>query len=85
MDFQFKCSPLSNKNFLNFDSVFGAIANKNVLETVIAVNIEIKTPRPSVRANPFMADVPSQKRMMAVIIEEMFESRIESHAREKPS
>ena len=80
-----KWNPLENRNFLKDDVVFGAIANKNVLETVIAVNIEIKTPRPKVRAKPLMAEVPNQKRMMAVIIEEMLESRIESHARENPS
>ena len=79
------CSPLLNKNFLNRDSVFGTMANKKVRETVIAVNIEIKTPIPRVKANPFIAEVPSQKSMTAVMIEDMFESRIESHARENPS
>ena len=61
------------------------MANKNVRDTVIAVNMEMSTPRPRVKAKPLMADVPSQKRMIAVIIDEMFESRIESQAREKPS
>ena len=83
------CNPLLNKNFLNFDSLlsndFLATANKNVLDMVMAVSIEIKTPIPKVRAKPLIAEVPSQKRMMAVMIEEMFESRIESHALEKPS
>ena len=61
------------------------MANKNVLDTVMAVNMEITTPMPRVRAKPLTADVPNQKRMIAVMIEEMFESRIESHALEKPS
>lgn len=61
------------------------MAKRNVRDTVMAVNIDTKTPKPSVSANPLIADVPSQKRIMAVIIEEIFESRIESHAREKPS
>lgn len=51
----------------------------------MAVNIETITPIPSVRAKPLIALVPSQNRIIAVMIEEMFESRIESHAREKPS
>jgi hypothetical protein len=51
----------------------------------MAVNIETKTPIPSVSANPFIADVPSQNRIIEVIIEEMFESLIDSHALEKPS
>ena len=77
-----------NKNFDNFVAsplFFGARAKRNVLETEMAVNIEIKTPRPRVSAKPLIAEVPSQKRIIAVIIEEMFESRIESQALEKPS
>ena len=66
-------------------SFFGAIAKRKVRETVIAVNMEIKTPNPSVSAKPLIAEVPSQKRIIAVIMDEIFESRIDSHAREKPS
>ena len=51
---------------------------------VIAENIDTNTPIPRVSANPLISDVPSQKRMIAVIILEMFESRIENQAREKP-
>ena len=61
------------------------MAKRNVRDTVIAVNIEMSTPRPRVRAKPLMALVPSQKRTMAVMMLETFESRMESHARVKPS
>ena len=61
------------------------MAKRKVRETVIAVNIEIITPIPNVNANPLIAEVPSQKRITAVIIEEIFESLMESHARENPS
>lgn len=77
--------PLLNKNLLKPLSPFGAMANKNVRETEMAVNIEIKTPSPSVRAKPLTALVPNQNKTIAVMIEETFESRIESQAREKPS
>ena len=60
------------------------MAKRNVRETVMAVNIEMSTPSPSVRAKPLMADVPSQNKTMAVMIEEMLESRMESQARVKP-
>ena len=61
------------------------MAKRNVREIIIAVSMEIKTPKPKVRAKPFIEDVPNQKRIIAVMMEEMFESRIESHARENPS
>ncbi len=61
------------------------MAKRNVLETVMAVNIDIRTPMPKVKANPFTADVPSQKSMMAVMMDEILESRIESHALLNPS
>ena len=51
----------------------------------MAVNILIRTPRPRVSAKPFTEEVPSQNKTMAVIILEMFESRIESQARANPS
>src|SRR3989338_7459574 len=60
-------------------------AKRNVRETVIAVSIETKTPSPKTSAKPLMSDVPSQNRMTAVIMDEMFESRMEGHARAKPS
>ena len=74
-----------NKNLFKLDSDLGTTAKSSVLETVIAVNIETKTPMPSVRAKPLTAAVPSQKRMAPVMIEETLESRIESQARLKPS
>src|SRR3989344_2990364 len=54
-------------------------------DTMMAVNIEMATPMPKTSAKPFTSEVPSQKRMSAVIIEEILESRIESQARAKPS
>ncbi len=51
----------------------------------MAVNMDMTIPRPSVRAKPLTAEVPSQKSTIAVMIEEMLESRIESHALRKPS
>ncbi len=77
--------PFENKNFLTEVSAPNVIARRSVLERVMAVNIETRTPMPSVRANPLTAEVPSQKRIKAVMMEEIFESRIESHARAKPS
>src|SRR3989344_248211 len=61
------------------------IADKKILVIVIAENIDTITPIPSVNAKPLIKDVPNQKRMRAVIILEIFESRIENQAREKPS
>src|SRR3989344_1503423 len=61
------------------------MAKRNVLEMVIAVNIEITTPKPRVKAKPLTAEVPNQNKMIAVMIEEMFESLIESQALENPS
>ena len=51
---------------------------------VMAESIETKTPIPRVKAKPLIKEVPNQKRIIAVIILEMFESRIENQAREKP-
>ena len=72
-----------NKNFANLPCwlSLGAMAKRKVLETTMAVNIDTKTPIPSVKANPLTADVPNQNKITAVIIEEIFESRIESQAR----
>ena len=61
------------------------MAIKNVRETVIAVSIETSTPNPNTSAKPLISDVPNQKRMIAVIIDEIFESRMDGHARPKPS
>jgi len=45
----------------------------------------IKTPIPNTKANPLIKLVPNQKRMTAVMMLEIFESRIASHARLNPS
>ena len=51
----------------------------------MAVIMDTNTPTPKVRANPLTADVPSQKRIAAVISEEIFESLMESQALLNPS
>ena len=61
------------------------MAKRKVLETEMAVIMDTNTPIPKVRANPLTEDVPSQKRIMAVMIEEIFESRMESQALLNPS
>jgi len=43
------------------------------------------TPIPKVSANPFTSDVPTVKRITDEIKLEMFESRIDGHARVNPS
>src|SRR3989338_8523481 len=60
-------------------------AKRNVRDTEMAVSIETSTPSPKTSAKPLMSDVPSQKRNTAVIMDEILESRIEGHARAKPS
>ena len=77
--------PLPNKNRLKPPFASMPSAKRNVRETEIAVSIETKTPSPKTSAKPWMIEVPNQKRMTAVIIEEILESRIEGHARPKPS
>ena len=57
---------------------------KKTFVSTIAENIDMRTPRPRVSAKPLISDVPNQKRISAVKIEEMFESRIENQARSKP-
>lgn len=58
---------------------------KNVLVTVMAENMDTKTPRTKVSANPSIKLEPNQKRIIPVMMLEILESRIESHARENPS
>src|SRR3989344_5152973 len=60
-------------------------AKRNVRDTVIAVSIDTRTPSPKTSAKPLMSDVPNQKRMTAVIMEEMLESRTVGHGRPNPS
>src|SRR3989344_187442 len=77
-------APLPNKNLLILPSP-NFKAKRKVRETVMAVNILIKTPIPKVRAKPLTTLVPIQKRITEVIRLDMFESRMEGHARLKPS
>src|SRR3989344_196238 len=58
---------------------------KIVLVTVIAVNIETKTPIAKVTAKPRTSPVPIKYKIPAVISEEILESLIEDQARLKPS
>ena len=74
-------APDPYRNLVNLFIFVLLAAKRSVRDAVMAVNIETATPRPRVRANPLIAEVPSQKSTTAVMIEEMFESRIESHAR----
>src|SRR3989344_2491213 len=67
------------------DFAFTPSATRNVRETEMAVSIETRTPSPKTSAKPLMSDVRNQKRMTAVIIEEMLESRMEGQARANPS
>src|SRR3989344_4618677 len=57
---------------------------KNIFVTVMAENRDTITPTPSVKAKPLIKEVPNQKRMIAVIMLDVLESRIENQAREKP-
>ena len=61
------------------------VANKKVLLTVMAENILIKIPNPSVKAKPLIMLVPIQNKIPAVIKLETLESLIDSHARLNPS
>ena len=54
-------------------------------EIVKAVIMETSTPSPKVSANPLIKVEPNQYKMTAEMIEEMFPSRIEFHARANPS
>jgi len=51
----------------------------------MAENIETKIPIKSVTANPLTIPDPNQIKIIEVIIVEKFESRIDDHARRKPS
>ena len=53
--------------------------------TVIAVNIEARTPRIRTRAKPWITDEPKKYRIEAVIRLDTFESRIEFQARANPA
>lgn len=77
--------PLENKNLAIFPSPTKISPERKILEIMIAENIDIKTPMPSVNANPLIKDVPNQKRIVAEIIVERLESRIEDQALEKPA
>ena len=77
--------PLENKNLIILPSPIKPRVERKILVTVIALNIDTIIPIPSVKAKPLIKDVPNQKRIIAVIKLEMFESRIENQALEKPA
>ena len=54
-------------------------------ETVIAENIDTRTPKPNVSAKPFMSGVPNQNKIIEVMILEVLESLTEGQALEKPA
>lgn len=60
-------------------------AKRKIRETVIAENIETKTPKPKVSANPFISGVPKENKIIEVMILEVFESRTDVHALLKPA
>ena len=76
--------PLENKNRTILFSPKKFTLERKILVMVIADSIDTKTPIPKVKAKPLIKEVPNQKRIIAVIILEMLESRIENQAREKP-
>src|SRR3989304_7840985 len=51
---------------------------------MMAESIEARTPMPRTKAKPWMIEVPNQKRMIAVMMLDVLESRMENQAREKP-
>ena len=57
---------------------------RNVLDTEIAVSIEITTPTANVTAKPLIIGAPKLYKIQQVMSVEVFESRIELQAREKP-
>ena len=62
--------------------IFNAYKNNLVID--IAETRDMITPRPKVSAKPWITDVPNMKSIKAVIILEVLESRIDSHARSNP-
>ena len=53
-------------------------------EIVIAESIDTRTPKPNVSAKPFIKGVPSQNKIIEVIMLEVLESLTEGQALEKP-
>ena len=60
-------------------------AKRKIRETVIAENIETNTPKPKVKAKPFMSGVPNQNKIIEVMMLEVFESRTDVQALLKPA
>ena len=77
--------PELNKNLVTLLLFSMPKAKRKMRETVMAENIETKTPNPKVRAKPLISGVPSQNKMIEVMILEVFESRTEVQARENPA
>ncbi len=77
--------PLLNKNRATLPSPTNDNMLRKIRVIVIALKRDTMTPMPSVNAKPLISDVPNQKSMSAVMKFEIFESRIENQAREKPN
>src|SRR3989338_7852089 len=60
------------------------IIRKNVLVTIMAVNMEINTPIAKVMAKPLTTDWPNPYKITAVIKDETFEAQIDDQALLKP-
>ena len=77
--------PELNKNLVNLLVLSIPRAKRKMRETVIAENIETKTPKPKVKANPLINGVPSQNKIIEVMMLEVLESRTEVQALLKPA
>lgn len=77
--------PLPKRNWVNALFFFIPRAKRKIREMVMAESIETKTPKPKVSAKPLIKGVPSQNKIIEVIILEVFESRTDVQALEKPA
>src|SRR3989338_998535 len=77
--------PELNKNLVTLFSFIFASKDRKSLVKETAEKSEIRTPMPSVKAKPLMSEVPNQKRITAVMMLEVFESRMENQALSKPN
>ncbi len=76
--------PELNKNLITLPLPLKFKTERKTLVKVMAESIDTKTPIPNVRANPLISDVPNQNNIIAVIMFELFESRIDIQALENP-
>ena len=78
--------PQLKRNLVILFSFFTPRAKSKVRETVMAVNMLVRTPMPKTKAKPLITEVEAnQNKITAVIMEERLESRMEVQARVKPS